>query len=76
MKGWNRVDDLACVKCGATLISPKDSELMMCVSCLKDVQESAKRILQNKKNSHGFVKKGKLSVPPWMVTDRAKKKKK
>lgn len=75
MSGWNRVDDVCCVKCGAPLISPKDSILHMCVQCQKDIQENAKKIMANKKNNVGMVKKGKMKVPAWMVTDRAKKKK-
>lgn len=66
--------------CGAPLISPKDSELMMCTSCAKQVKQDVMRKTQNKENSGR--KTIKLRLPDYMFADsvmqkaRAKAKKK
>lgn len=70
----NRTTEGECVACGMPLISPKDAMLGMCTQCLKESKESAQAAIKGRKNRTGQVKRIKLTVPKFMVTDRAKKK--
>jgi len=67
MKAWNRVEDLCCVSCGAGLLSPKDSELMMCTECMKEFNETTMMQIKNKNARKGNVKRIRMKVPAFMV---------
>lgn len=74
MSGWNRIEDGQCTHCGATLISPKDSELLMCTECLANVQADAIGKIKSAASRTGGAKRVKIRLPMWMISDKALKK--
>lgn len=70
MKTWNRVEDEMCVKCGAPLLSPKDSVMGTCVECLEEIRLSSMTQIRNKAGRKGTVKRMRLRVPAFMVKKR------
>ena len=69
---WDRVKDQCCVNCGSPLISPKDSELLMCSVCLKDGTAAAMKQIRNIKSRSGNVKKIRIKFNPKMVNYKGK----
>ncbi len=67
MKVYNRLEDQCCVMCGSELISPKDAELGMCTTCVKQSQVAAKNQIKNRKNRTGTVKRFRMKVNPKFV---------
>lgn len=64
---WNRLEDMCCVMCGDSLISPKDAELSMCTSCVEKTKKAAQKQIKNVKSRTGNVKRMTIKVDPGLV---------